>query len=160
MNSRNNAKTPSPRELLAEVKSRPAARTYAFEDYLEVIHELKTKGDSYADIAGFLAKRLGMEIKRGQVYRAYQLWLGDRMGHGQPTADGREHEERSEPVSEEESTPKAEARAVEQLVSILDGKFSKGLSHRLLLRRALGVIEEREEYERLAQQEDLAVEMK
>jgi hypothetical protein len=96
MNPKNKARTPSPRELLAEVKSRPAARTYAFEDYLEVIHELKMKGESYAEIADFLAKRLGMEIKRGQVYRAYQLWLEDRAGQEQPAADRRAHGERGE----------------------------------------------------------------
>jgi hypothetical protein len=160
MNSKTNAGPPSPRELLTEVKSRPAAKTYPFEDYLEAIHELKTKGESYAGIAGFLAKRLGMEIKRGQVYRAYQLWLGEEAGKAAPAAESRVRKAPERRASEEELTPRTEAQAVDQLVSILDEKFSRGLPHRALLRRALGVIEEREAHERMAQEGDLAVEMK
>jgi hypothetical protein len=160
MNSRTRSGAPSARELLAEVKSRPASKTYAFEDYLEVVHELKTKGESYADIAAFLAKRLGIEIKRGQVYRAYQLWLGEGAGKAQPAAESRVRKAPDRPAPEEELTPRSEARAVDQLVSILDEKFSRGLPHRALLRRALGVIEEREARERTAQEGDLAVEMK
>jgi hypothetical protein len=160
MNSKARSSAPSARQLLAEVRSRPAAKTYAFEDYLEVIHELKTKGESYADIAGFLAKRLGIEIKRGQVYRAYQLWLEGGAGKAQPAAESRARKAPDKPDSEEELTPKSEALAVDQLVSILDERFSSGLPHRALLRRALGVIEEREARERMAQEGDLAVEMK
>ena len=72
------AGTPSPTELLNEVRKQPVARTYAFEDYLESVHELKSKGHSYAAIASFLGKRLGIAVSRGQVYRAYQLWLARR----------------------------------------------------------------------------------
>jgi len=67
-------KKPSPGELLAEVKGQPAVRTYEFDDYVEVIHEMQSKGFSYAKIAEFLTEKLGYAITRGQVYRAYQLW--------------------------------------------------------------------------------------
>ena len=36
-------KRPTPEQLLAEVKGKEAARTYEFEDYLEVVHELVQK---------------------------------------------------------------------------------------------------------------------
>lgn len=68
-------KKPSPDELLAEVRGRGPAKTYEFEDYIEVIHEMQDKNFSYAKIAEFLSERLGYSIARGQVYRAYQTWL-------------------------------------------------------------------------------------
>jgi hypothetical protein len=72
--------SPSPEELLQEARRRPAARTYVFEDYLESVHELRAKGSSYAEIASFLAERLGTPVTKGQVYRGYRLWLAQRPG--------------------------------------------------------------------------------
>jgi hypothetical protein len=68
-------KKPSPAELLAEVRGRGPAKTYEFEDYIEVVQEMQAKNFSYANIAQFLSERLGYTITRGQVYRAYQTWL-------------------------------------------------------------------------------------
>ena len=64
--------------MLAEITGQQAPKTYAFEDYLPVAHEMQEKGFSYADIAKFLGERLSMTISRGQIYRAYQIWLTDR----------------------------------------------------------------------------------
>lgn len=68
---------PTPEELLVEVQGQEAAKTYEFEDYLPVIHALQQKGHSYAEIAGFIKDRLGITASRGQVYRAYQIWLAE-----------------------------------------------------------------------------------
>lgn len=70
-------KVPTPDDLLAEVQGLEAAKTYAFEDYLPVIDVLKKKGHSYSDIASFIKERLGITASRGQVYRAYQIWLAN-----------------------------------------------------------------------------------
>ncbi len=71
-------KIPTPDELLAEVRGIEVAKTYPFDEYAPVIHELQQKGYSYAKIAEFLQERIGMKMSRGQVYRAYQLWLATR----------------------------------------------------------------------------------
>jgi hypothetical protein len=68
-------KKPTPDELLLEVKGQKAAKTYEFDDYLPVVDELQKKDYSYAQIAEFLETRLGIKVSRGQVYRAYQMWL-------------------------------------------------------------------------------------
>ena len=67
-------KKPSPEDLLVEVKGQSAAKTYEFEDYIQVIDELQRKEHSYSDIAEFLKDRVGISASRGQVYRALQLW--------------------------------------------------------------------------------------
>ncbi len=66
---------PSPEELLAEVKGLKPASTYEFDEYLDVVNELKNKDHSYADIAEFLTEKLGIAVTRGQVYRAHMMWL-------------------------------------------------------------------------------------
>lgn len=68
-------KIPSPDELLSEVQGIESSKRYPFEDYMSVVHQLQQKDYSYAKIAAFLKERLGFEVSRGQVYRAYQIWL-------------------------------------------------------------------------------------
>lgn len=104
---------PSPEDLLAEVRGIESAKTYEFEEYLEVVHELQQKDYSYAKIAEFLKERLGIEVSRGQVYRAYQMWLEERsaveeqeFADAQPPDDfqdrfDRELEERAKQLIEE-----------------------------------------------------------
>jgi hypothetical protein len=69
------ANKPSPFELLEEITQQGTAKTYQFEDYLEVIDQMHKKDFSYAKIADFLTQRLGYSVTRGQVYRAYNQWL-------------------------------------------------------------------------------------
>lgn len=93
-------KKPTPDELLAEVHGIEAAKTYPFEDYLQVVHALQQKDYSYAKIAEFLKDRLGFNVSRGQVYRAYQQWLAaqqdtieEESGHSEEPTFEDEYEE-------------------------------------------------------------------
>lgn len=65
---------PTPEQLLIEVKGKASAKTYEFDDFIEVVDELHRKEYSYADIAEFLARRLKISVSRGQVYRAHRMW--------------------------------------------------------------------------------------
>jgi hypothetical protein len=69
---------PTPEELLVEVKGKNAAKTYEFDEYIDVIDELHRKDYSFADIAEFLGTRLGISVNRGQVYRAHRMWLNEK----------------------------------------------------------------------------------
>ena len=87
-------KKPSPEQLLAEVKGLKPAKTYAFDDYVEVIDELHRKDYSYADIAKTLSEKLGIPVARGQAYRAHMLWKADvRRIEEQEAEEQRQHEE-------------------------------------------------------------------
>ena len=97
-----NKRKPSPKELLEEVRTFKPARTYEFDEYLDVVHELKNKDHSYADIAAFLTEKLGIAITRGQVYRAHMLWL-----ELQEEIKRRDDEERRQ--SEEEARDEVQA---------------------------------------------------
>jgi hypothetical protein len=97
MAPRKSTRKPSPDALLAEVKGFAASKTYEFEDYLPVVHELQTKGFSYADIAAFLEKKLGITVARGQVYRAYRRWLEDQQRAVEEAAEMAEREANEPP---------------------------------------------------------------
>lgn len=152
-------KKPSPGELLAEVKGRPAAKTYEFEDYVEVIDEMQRKDFSYAKIAKFLSERLEYPITRGQVYRAHQLWLEakrydeeqEREEEAAEAAYRAEHpDEDSVPtfdpveMSEEAKQERLLSRAVGDVAGYVVKNFPEGSipgSHRDLVRRVLGLFD-------------------
>jgi virulence-associated protein VapD len=107
-------KKPSPAELLTEVKGLKPAKTYEFEDYLEVVDELKRKENSYADIAEFLTQKLGIAVSRGQVYRAHMLWLEAKEEFEREQAEAqREYEEM---IAEEGREPPEELDEQERIL--------------------------------------------
>lgn len=71
-------KVPTPEELLEEVSGKSAAKTYPFDEYMGAVDVMQKKGYSYAEIAKFLAERLGQNITKGQVYRGLTLWREDQ----------------------------------------------------------------------------------
>jgi hypothetical protein len=102
----------TPEELLVQIQGEEAAKTYEFEDYLPVIHVLYTeKGHSYSDIAKFVEERLGITASRGQVYRAYQMWLAKK---NETDAD------RASAEAYDESRPEYEVRVDEEANKLLD----------------------------------------
>ncbi len=116
-------KPPTPDELLAEVRGRGAAKTYAFQDYIEVVDHMNSNGYSYAKIAEFLTEKLGYGISRGQVYRAHQIWLEDMAERAQVAAEDPDLPGDVEAEDEydfvirklaKEMLEHAEARAIEQ----------------------------------------------
>ena len=137
-------KKPTPEELLVEVKGQEAAKTYEFEDYLPVVDALQKKGHSYADIAKIIQERLGITASRGQVYRAYQIWLEE----SRQAEEGIAQEERyaPEPTFQEEY----EHRLYESAVALIDelrdrhaqGSNEPWTDPETLLGRAHGILAE------------------
>lgn len=122
-------KKPTPHELLAEVKGKGEAKTYQFEDYIEVIDEMQKKDYSYAQIAQFLQDRLGIAVNRGQVYRAYQLWLEFKEQEERERAEAEEEARRQgyldeEPPSEEELKERAIASAAGDVIRYVADTYS------------------------------------
>ncbi len=146
---------PSPEELLSEVRGKKAARTYEFEDYIEVVDELQRKDYSYAKIAEFLAERLGIEVSRGQVYRAYQIWLEEKEREAEAARD-----ERLEQLEPSESKLDSDEMAIEQAIAgvlgYLTKEFPEGVyfGHDVILQAALLRVEVRRADERKADEED------
>jgi len=160
---------PSPAQLLAEVKGKEPAKTYEFEDYLQVIHELVEKDYSYAKIAAFLAGKLGMEISRGQVYRAYQIWSDEQERSAEEARQAEEYliqqaEDGPEPDVEDgpDDADKMNAfwdRAAADIRTYLKKKYAKeckdlGLPEEFVLRRALEPYEQARRDEAEAEEAD------
>jgi hypothetical protein len=159
MATKTKKKKPSPGELLAEVKGRPAAKTYEFEDYVEVIDEMQRKDFSYAKIAIFLSERLEYPITRGQVYRAHQLWLEakryaeeqEREEEAAEAAYRAEHPDEDSvsafdpaEMSEEARQEHLLSQAVGDVAGYVVKKYPEGSipgSHRDLVKRVLGLFD-------------------
>ncbi len=146
-------KKPTPEELLIEVQGQAAAKTYEFEDYLPVIHALQQKGHSYADIAEFIKDRLGISASRGQIYRAYQIWLADQSFTDEDVAE----EERFTPPQtfEDEIAERVNQNAV-QLIETLEEQTSRSDEPwddaAFIIHRAAEILTERREAELAAEQ--------
>ena len=145
-------KKPTPEELLVEVEGQQAAKTYEFEDYLPVIHALKQKGHSYSDIAEFIKERLGITASRGQVYRAYQIWLQE----ASLAEEGIAQQEDFGPAREfeDEIEEKVQAHA-EDLIDSLREKFPDDPNEPwndadVIIHRASAILTERREAEQAA----------
>ena len=69
---------PTPKRLLKEAKAETPQHPYDLADYGDVIDVLFRKSFSYAKIAKWLSVRLGVPIKRGQIYYVYQNLLKSR----------------------------------------------------------------------------------
>lgn len=70
-----------PERLKYEADQMPWKDTAKFElgEYVEVIGSLKKRGYSYAEIAKWLAEKIGAPgLNRGHVYRTYQQWLASK----------------------------------------------------------------------------------
>ena len=99
---------------------------------------------SYADIAKFIQERLGITASRGQVYRAYQIWLEE----SRQAEEGIAQEERyaPEPTFQEEY----EHRLYESAVALIDelrdrhaqGSNEPWTDPETLLGRAHGILAE------------------
>ena len=144
-------KKPTPEELLAEVKGKESAKTYEFWDYIEVVDELVKKDYSYAKIAEFLADKLGIEINRGQVYRAYQMWLAEQQRVEEEARHAEEYEhERADKGAEPDFVQQMNAfrrEAADEILQRLKEKFREELNQfpvtsEDILRTALQTIEE------------------
>ena len=156
-------KKPTPDELLAEVKGKEPAKTYEFEDYIEVVHELVQKEYSYAKIAAFLVEKLGMEISRGQVYRAYQIWLQAQQYAEDQERQAEEYEcelveDGSEPVFVQQMNA-FRREAANEILQRLKEKFREELNQfpvtsEDILRTALQTIEETRRDEAEAEEAD------
>jgi len=174
MTAKSKKNKPSPEELLSEVKGRPRDKTYEFEDYVEVIHEMKSKDFSYARIAAYLSERLGYDITRGQVYRAYQLWCEMKDEEAREEAERkREAEEAAmptgdeddsgpdDPDSEEDEAAYAEAKAVSDVLEYAMRKYPAGAlpnGLRGLCKRLLAVVDEEARSEFAAEESDKVLE--
>lgn len=154
-------KMPTPDELLAEVHGLPSAKTYAFDDYIEVIDALQKKDHSYADIAAFLKERLGFDATRGQVYRALNIWRADRKAE-QLRAEGVEIDDRSERNEWELEAEEFEQRAGESVREWLIEHFpaddfpNPAVSHYGILQEAIRPYREQAEAEKAAAEADEA----
>jgi hypothetical protein len=141
---------PTPEELLVEVEGQGAAKTYEFEDYLSVIHALQQKGHSYADIAEYLKDRLGIIASRGQVYRAYQIWLQECSN----ADEGMEEQERNAPpVSIEDEYEENIHKNAVDLIAQLSEQYSEVSSEpwndpESIIHRASKILMERREIEK------------
>jgi len=131
MTPRKKKKRPSPDELLAEIRGKAPAKTYAFGDYMEAIDAMQKKGFSYAKTAEFLSERLGYPITRGQVYRAYQLWLEVQRQHEEDQARNESLAKQSpfdfDPEEyEQEKAERAMTAAAEDLLRYALDKYPQG----------------------------------
>jgi hypothetical protein len=155
-------KKPTPEELLVEIQGQEAAKTYEFEDYLPVIHALQQKGHSYADIAQYIKERLGIIASRGQVYRAYQIWLAEQARAEEGIA---QMEDLVPPRDfEDEIAEKVEAKAL-NLIQMLDEQLSGAANEpwndpEVIIHRASAIITERYEIEKAAEAEAAAADEK
>ena len=152
-------KKPSPADLLAEVKGQKPAKTYEFDDYIEVVDELHRKDYSYADIAKFLAERLGISVTRGQVYRAHNLWLEDKEAQAEAEAEAQRFadEEGTEPPETMDEGAVAMNRAAGAVLKFLLGEYPDGSlpeSHAEVLKLAMTFLDEDARNEYLAAEED------
>jgi len=156
-------KKPSPAELLAEVKGQKPAKTYEFDDYLEVVDELKRKENSYADIATFLAQKLGISVTRGQVYRAHCMWLEVKEQVEREEAEARHYadmEEREPELPElEDPTEAALGKIASDIVGYLRDKYPRSslpgeTDYPDVLKRALAMQDLAARDEFMAEEED------
>lgn len=156
-------KRPSPIQLLAEVQGVKPAKTYEFDDYLEVVHELKGKDYSYADIAKFLADKLGISVTRGQVYRAHGLWLEVRHEaekQAEEEAYLRSLDAENDVVVDtdtEELAQRLQNEAAVDLLSYIRKKYPEGslpVDEAGLLKRALAFVDSETRDEQGAAEED------
>ena len=145
-------KKPTPEELLVELEGQAAAKTYEFDDYLPVIDAMQRKGYSYAKIADFLKERLGITASRGQVYRAYQIWLQEATR----AEEGMAYEEQfvPEPTPQEEYDEKLEknargliARLQEEEVELDGAPWNEAHA---ILRRAVKILDDKQAVEMAA----------
>jgi len=140
-------KIPTPEELLTEIQGQPAAKAYAFADYLPVLHAMQQKGFSYADMSEFLKKRLGFVASRGQVYRAYQAWLEEQRQSGESDFE-------PEPTFQNEYDEKVYQRAQELIDELQerDNANEPWDSPRAILREAVRILEDRDASEKAAEE--------
>lgn len=104
---------PAPHELLAKAKGLVSPKKFDLSEYFEVMHELRSKELSYAEIAAWMTENLGVDVQRGQVYRVYNNWLEFLEHQKQEDEENArlaaEHESEIEPPDEESLEPPDEA---------------------------------------------------
>jgi hypothetical protein len=150
-------KFPTPEQLLLEVQGKGAAKTYEFDEYIEVVDELHRKDYSFADIADYLEKRLGISVNRGQVYRAHRIWLNEKSRAELDALEAMENEEDQEEGAEIGSAyAEVTEGAAHEIIGLLDIfiKSHPGTDYSKVFKRVLSLLESRKLDEGAADEAD------
>lgn len=138
-------KKPTPSEFLANVRGESRAKTYEFDDYIEAVDELiERKGYSYADVAAYLAEKLGIAVTRGQVYRAHGLWTKMKEEDEEERRNSAMADEEGFRSPEEEEQQKLMNQAATKVVRFVEDSFPRESplgNHAEILKLALAFVD-------------------